>query len=465
MIREAPFAWRSLGLLCDLCRNFTQTPSPVNHLLVIGAGRSATVLIDYLGSQAPQHGWTLTVADASLLLAQEKTRPYPAARAMALDVQDEPQRQAAVRAADVVVSLLPPPLHPLLATDCLTHGKHLLTASYVSPQMRALDAAAKAKGLLFLNEMGLDPGIDHLSAMRSIHQIRNGGGRITAFKSFCGGLMAPGSDANPWGYKFTWNPRNVVLAGQGTATFLEAGQLREVAYADLFGRTEPVQIAGYGTFEAYPNRDSLEYRGVYGLPDVRTMLRGTLRRPGYCAAWNVLVQLGLTDDATVVEMGEHETLGEFTARFLPGKGSLVEKLAARTGLRKEDPALEKVAWLGLEKDTPVGLTRATPAQVLQRVLEPKWQLQPEDRDLIVMQHQFTYERGGQTHFLTSSLAVEGESARTAMAKTVGLPLGIATKLLLQGHLPQRGVVIPVYPEIYEPVLAELAEHGIAFVDC
>jgi saccharopine dehydrogenase-like NADP-dependent oxidoreductase len=432
-------------------------------ILVIGAGRSSTALIDYLGKLAPIHHWNLIIADASLSLAQEKIQLYAQARALVLDVMDTQQRQSAINLADVVISLLPAFLHPLVAIDCLTLGKHLLTASYVSPEMKALHEEAKAKGLLFLNEMGLDPGIDHLSAMRIIHQIQAEGGEITSFKSFCGGLIAPQSDDNPWGYKFTWNPRNVVLAGQSTAVYLEKSQLREVHYPKLFTQTEIIHVKGYGAFEAYPNRDSLSYQAIYNLPAVETMLRGTLRRPGYCAAWNVLVQLGMTNDHSVIDNSANLTVRQFTEVYLPGSGTLLERLAHKTGLPVNDPALHKVAWLELDDNTPIGLAKATPAQVLQQVLERKWQMQPDDRDLIVMQHQFAYTLQEKLHQLTSSLAVEGDDAvRTAMAKTVGLPLGIAARLLLQGRIAQRGVVIPVNREIYEPVLDELVGLGIVF---
>jgi saccharopine dehydrogenase-like NADP-dependent oxidoreductase len=291
-------------------------------ILVFGAGRSATALIDYLATQAPKQAWNLTVADADPVLAKEKQQAYPHVSAIGLDVMDAAQRREAISRADVVISLLPAFLHPIVATDCLDLGRHLLTASYVSPQMQALHESAKAKGLLFLNEMGLDPGIDHLSAMQVIHRIEALGGEITAFKSFCGGLIAPESDDNPWGYKFTWNPRNVVLAGQGTAVFLENGQMQEVGYGQLFNRIETIHMEEYGAFEAYPNRDSLGYRSAYGLPQVLSMLRGTLRRPGYCEAWNVLVQAGFTDDGTIIEDSETMSLRDFTNRMIPGKDAL-----------------------------------------------------------------------------------------------------------------------------------------------
>jgi saccharopine dehydrogenase-like NADP-dependent oxidoreductase len=433
------------------------------NILVIGAGRSATVLIDYLATHAPQYGWQLTIADASLDLAQEKIQPYPWARSIAFDVMQTDQRREAIEQADIVISLLPASFHPIVAKECLDLGKHLLTASYVSAEMKAMDADARAKKLLFLNEMGLDPGIDHLSAMQIIHRIGAQGGIITSFKSFCGGLIAPESDNNPWGYKFTWNPRNVVLAGQGTAVFLQNGQLEEIGYEKLFTRTETIQMEGYGLFEGYPNRDSLGYRAAYGLPDVQTMLRGTLRRPGYCEAWNVLVQAGLTDDQTIFPDSNQITLREFINQLVPGVGSLADRLAQRSGWPADHPAIQKVSWLGLDEEEMIGLDRATPAHVLQQVLEQKWRLQPDDRDLIVMQHQFEYQLEGKRHHLTSSLAVEGEDAvRTAMAKTVGLPLAIAARLLLLGKIPQRGVVIPVHKEIYEPVLEELQKLGVVF---
>lgn len=436
---------------------------PMQTILVLGAGRSATSLIDYLASQAVEHAWQVIVADASLELAKEKVGAYPQAQAISLDVFDEAQRSQAIGQADVVVSLLPASLHPLVATQCLHHKKHLLTASYVSPEMRTHDAEAKANGLVFLNEMGLDPGIDHLSAMQIIDRIREQNGQITSFKSFCGGLIAPTWDTNPWGYKFTWNPRNVVLAGQGTAIFLENGQHQQLPYEQLFTRTEIIEVGTYGKFEAYPNRDSLGYQHVYGLPKVTTMLRGTLRKPGFCAAWNILVQLGLTNDSYTIPNSESLTYRQWMQTHLPGTASFNTRLAAKTGLSVTDAALQKVGWLELDANVPIGVPNATPAQILQKRLEEKWLLGPEDKDLIVMQHQFEYVLHGKQHRLISSLAVEGENAvHTAMAKTVGLPLGIATKLVVEGKITKRGVLVPVYKEIYEPILQELQGLGITF---
>ncbi|RZK58255.1 MAG: saccharopine dehydrogenase, partial [Hymenobacter sp.] len=269
------------------------------RLLLLGAGRSAAVLIEYLLTHAPTEKWFLTVADAQaahlapvLAAHSEFTRP------VTFDVHDAAQLDALVSQADVVISMLPAAFHPAVARACLRHRRHLATASYVGAEVRALHAEAAAAGLVFLMECGLDPGLDHLSAVQTIHALQAAGARITSFKSYCGGLVAPASEgANPWRYKFSWNPRNVVLAGQGgPAHYLENGAEKFIPYPELFARAEVLAVPGHGHFEGYANRDSLSYREIYGLTDVQTMLRGTLRRPGYCGAWQVLVRLGLTDD-------------------------------------------------------------------------------------------------------------------------------------------------------------------------
>jgi saccharopine dehydrogenase-like NADP-dependent oxidoreductase len=332
-----------------------------------------------------------------------------------------------------------------------------------------LHAEAAAKGLTFLMECGLDPGLDHMSAMRVIAHIRAQGGVITSFKSYCGGLLAPAAEGdNPWKYKFTWNPRNVVLAGQSTAKFLENGHLRFIPYQQLFCRTETLTLPEYGDFEGYANRDSLSYRAPYGLDDIPTILRGTLRRPGYCAAWHALVRLGLTDDSVNLDNPETMTWAELVEAYLPVSLiphlDLAQRVATYLGLNPTGEEIGRLNWLGLFSDRHVGHAHATPAQLLERLLAEKWQLQPHDHDLIVMQHLFEYELDGRTHRLTSSLAVEGDDAtHTGMAKTVGLPLGMAVRRLVRGEVPQRGVLIPVEASLYEPILDELAaEYGIIF---
>ncbi|UYZ64339.1 saccharopine dehydrogenase C-terminal domain-containing protein [Hymenobacter weizhouensis] len=441
------------------------------RLLLLGAGRSASALIDYLLRHAPTEDWQLTVADVQPShLAPVLAAHAPYARAVAFDVHDETLLDALVAGADIVISMLPALWHGAVAQACLRHRRHLATASYVSEEIRALDAEARAAGVTLLMECGLDPGLDHMSAMRVLHEVRARGGRVTAFRSYCGGLLAPGSEGdNPWRYKFTWNPRNVVLAGQGTAKYVEDGHPRYIPYQQLFARTETLEVPGYGTFEGYANRDSLSYQTPYGLEGIPTMLRGTLRRPGYCAAWHALVRLGLTDDTARLGNSADLTWAALVESYLPAGGTgpaLPARLASYLGLSPTGPELERLHWLGLFTDTPVGLADATPAQLLERLLTARWALQPGDQDMIVMQHQFGYELAGQAYRATSSLVVLGDvQGPTAMAKTVGLPLGMAVRRLAQGQLPQRGVVIPTLPDLYEPILRELEqEYEIRFVE-
>ena len=441
-----------------------------SRLLLLGAGRSASSLIQYLLRHAPTEHWFLTVADvnpAHLVPVLAAHTEY--ARAVPFDLANEAQLEELVSQADAVISMLPTALHPVVARACVRQGRHLATASYVSPEMRALHNEAVAAGVTLLMECGLDPGLDHMSAMRAIAHIRARGGVITSFKSYCGGLLAPSAEGdNPWKYKFTWNPRNVVLAGQGTAKFLEKGLPRFIPYYELFARTETLTVPGYGAFEGYANRDSLGYRGPYGLDDIPTILRGTLRRPGYCAAWQALVRLGLTDDSVNLGNSETMTWAELVAAYLPVSLiphlDLAQRTATYLGLNPTGEEIGRLNWLGVFSDQPVGHAHATPAQLLERLLAEKWQLQPHDHDLIVMQHLFEFELNGTAHRLTLSLVVEGDDAiHTGMAKTVGLPLGMAVRRLLRGEVSQRGVLIPVNADLYEPILNELAaDYGIQF---
>ncbi|MBT2559371.1 saccharopine dehydrogenase NADP-binding domain-containing protein [Hymenobacter sp. ISL-91] len=442
------------------------------RILLLGAGRSASSLINYLLHHAPTEGWRLTIADVQPAhLAPVLAAHSEYARAVPFDVHDESRLEELVADADVVVSMLPALFHAPVARACVRHGRHLATASYVSDEIRAMGPAAEAAGVTLLMECGLDPGLDHMSAMRVLADIRAQGGRVTSFKSYCGGLLAPEAEAgNPWRYKFTWNPRNVVLAGQGTAKFLEQGRLRFIPYQQLFTRLETVIVPGFGEFEGYANRDSLSYRAPYALAHVHTMLRGTLRRPGYCTAWHQLVRLGLTDDNVQLGNPASLTWAELVAAYLPlptTAGQLLPaRVAAHLNLMPDSAEMQQLGWLGLFDEVPVGQANATPAQLLEKRLTEKWALAPTDHDMIVMQHQFEYELNGQLHGRNSSVVVLGDDAmHTAMAKTVGLPLGMAVRRLATGKLLQRGGVIPTLPELYEPILDELAaEYGIAFVE-
>ncbi len=438
----------------------------MRQILIIGAGRSAIALINYLETYAPQNNWNITVIDKDISNAQGQISK--STRVIELDLFDTKGLVEEVKKSSVVVSLLPPGLHPLVAKVCVAEGKSLFTASYESEEIKNLEPEIKEKGLLFLNEMGLDPGIDHMSAMQILDKVKDDGCELQAFESFTGGLVAPDSDDNPWHYKFSWNPRNVVVAGQGgTAKFIQEGKYKYIPYKRLFRRTELIEIEGYGKFEGYANRDSLKYIERYHIQGIPTIYRGTLRRPGFCRAWNVFVQLGITDDSYVMDHLERITYRDFINSFLyfHPSDSVETKLYHYMHIDQDSDIIEKLDWLEILKDKPIGLKKATPAQVLEKLLTEKWVLQPEDKDMVVMWHKFLYRKEGDDKdtCLTSSLVVEGQnSVLTAMAKTVGLPLGIAVRLYLDGQIKLTGIHIPTVKEIYEPVLQELKEHGINF---
>lgn len=439
----------------------------MRKILIIGAGRSASSLIEYLLNKAEAENLHITIGDLSLELAERKTKGHSRARAIAFDIFNEQQRNAEISTADIVISMLPAHMHYEVAKDCITHKKHLVTASYISPAMQELDEQVKANGLIFMNEIGLDPGIDHMSAMKVLDEIRENGGRIILFESFCGGLVAPESDNNLWNYKFTWNPRNVVLAGQGgTAKFLQEGNYKYIPYNNLFRRTEFMEVEGYGRFEGYANRDSLKYRSVYGLDDALTLYRGTLRRVGYSKAWNMFVQLGMTDDTYVMENSETMSYRDFINSFLPyhSTDSVELKLRHILKLDQDDIQWDKLVELDLfNPDKIVGLHNATPAQMLEKILADKWTLSPEDKDMIVMYHKFGYELNGERKQIDSTMVCIGEDQTyTAMAKTVGLPVAMATLQILNGNITIPGVQLPISKEVYEPILKELEEFGVVF---
>ncbi|MCD6331914.1 MAG: saccharopine dehydrogenase NADP-binding domain-containing protein, partial [Bacteroidales bacterium] len=337
-------------------------------ILVLGAGFSSRSLIDYLLQNAVESNWKILVGDINQARADAAIGNHPAGKAVKFDVHNDHDLKTYIAKADLVVSMLPARFHPLVAAHCLTEKTNLLTASYLSPEMRQMDKQARERNILFINELGLDPGIDHMSAIRILQHIRENGGTPVSFKSYTGGLIAPESDNNPWNYKFTWNPRNVVLAGQGCASFIENSQIRYIPYQQLFKRTQLTEISGAGTFEVYPNRNSLIYRTIYNLPDIPTLIRGTLRRPGFCEAWDVFVQLGMTDDSCHLEGSENLTARRFINTFLPGPENepVQSKLSRQFNLQPEGAVMKKLAWLGLFDEEPVGLPNATPAQILQK---------------------------------------------------------------------------------------------------
>jgi saccharopine dehydrogenase-like NADP-dependent oxidoreductase len=496
----------------------------LKKILLFGAGRSATVLIDYLLKEAEKETWRVIIVDADINLVKSKTGNSPYAEAASFDINDEARRKEFIADADIVISLLPPALHTMAAKTCVELNKNLLTASYVDEEIKKLKTEIEKKELLFLCEMGLDPGIDHMSAMKMIDEIHAAGGRIVSFKSHCGGLVAPESDDNPWRYKISWNARNVALAGKAGAHYKEKGKDVHVTYEKLFNPENGVEIPELGWLSYYPNRDSLSYMPLYGLEDAQTFIRTTLRYPDFIYGWNNVIELKLTDETPRYETDgrtlyevfkEHmHTHGfgdwlnqKLSERFKETKSMLenlmklmeAEKEAEKEGadipenfmmadakghlqnievdevknrgvaymgakMHEANLTLKQLFFLGLDdQQTLVNKGFCSPADILQFAMEKKLVLDKEDRDMIVMMHEIHYATGKNQQAISSTLIVKGDdNIRTAMAKTVGLPLGIAAKLILAGKIRMTGLHIPVKKEIYGPVLNELKEYGIQF---
>ncbi len=437
------------------------------NILILGAGKSTSYLQNYLLEKSSEENLQLTIGDKNPDSIPEETKNHPGCRVISLDINHDKERQEAIKEADIVISMLPARFHSKVATDCVQFNKNLVTASYISEEMRAIASEVKQKGLIFMNEIGLDPGIDHMSAMQIINRIRSKGGKILLFESFTGGLVAPESDNNLWNYKFTWNPRNVVLAGQGgAAKFIQEGSYKYIPYQKLFRRTEFMEIKGYGVFEAYANRDSLNYREAYGLQDALTLYRGTMRRIGFSKAWNMFVQLGMTDDSYVIENSEGMSYREYINLFLPYSPTDSVELKLRHYLKidQDDIMWGKLLELNLfDSSKTIPLKNASPAQMLQYILEDSWTMASEDKDMIVMYHKIGYELNGIKKQLDSNMVVIGENQTyTAMAKTVGLPVAIASLLILNKKITTPGVQIPINPEVYNPILKELENYGVRF---
>ena len=492
------------------------------HIVLFGAGKSASVLIEYLKQISLENDWLVTVADSNLKATKKKVGEHTHTRALQVNIEDESQRRQLVQQADIVISLLPPALHYYVALDCLAFNKHLLTASYIDEKIKALAETIKNKGLLFLCEMGLDPGIDHMSAMQLLHRIKARGGKVTSFLSHCGGLVAPESDDNPWHYKISWNPRNVVLAGKAGAVFKQKGQEVHIHYEQLFINNPAVYVPGLEPLAYYSNRDSLSYATLYGIEGADTFIRTTLRHPEFCTGWKNIVDLKLTDEEKVYEtdgmtvadffkihfekhgfatwlndllnsrlsyakemmekllqlmeaeeQGDDEDDIEDQFMMVNEKGTLdvinvedVKDKAAETvasTMHEANTSMKQLFFLGLDDEQKINKGLCSAADILQFIIEQKWLLLPYDKDMVVMMHEIEYEIGEEEHAVKSSLIVKGEDdILTAMAKTVGLPLGIAAKLILEGKIQETGLHIPIVSSIYEPVLDELKKHGVRF---
>ena len=427
-------------------------------ILIIGAGKSATVLIQYLQQKAVENDWFILLADGDEAVAKYKWNNAPNGTALGIDIENELDRQNLVQKADIVVSMMPAQLHFLVAKDCLTFGKPLFTASYVDDNMRSIAEEIESKQLLFLCEMGLDPGIDHMSAMAIIDKIHEKGGKITSFKSHCGGLVAPESDDNPWHYKISWNPKNIILAGKAGAIYLEDGATVTKNYTGIFDQTPMVNLPGIGHLAYYPNRNSLSYIDTYHLHGVQDFVRTTLRYPAFCTGWNAIVQLHLTDEK-VINLAPNTTVQNWFETHIQQNG--LEQILIKF---TQDPVIKnQLEFIGLYDSTIIPTQFNTNASILQWLLEIKWKLKTTDKDLVVMLHEIEYSIGTRQFKLDSSMVLTGEDAiNTAMATTVGLPLAMGVCAYLKGEIQMTGLHIPIDARIYQPILKSLAEEGIVF---
>jgi len=433
----------------------------VKKILVLGAGLVSGPLVHYL---LDQDEFEVTVASRTVEKAQALVGDAANGIAKRVDVSDEESLENLIAQADLSISLLPYVYHPLVAKLCVKHKKQMVTASYVKDEMRALDEDAKRAGVILLNEIGVDPGIDHMSAMKVIDHIRNNGGELVSFSSYCGGLPAPDANDNPFGYKFSWSPRGVVLAGKNPARFLKDGEIVDIPGEELFANHWPVEIEGFGTLEGYPNRDSLPYIDTYGIHGVKNMFRGTLRYPGWCETLKKISELGLLDETERDDL-EGLSLAQVTAKLIGSSGDLKADVAAHLQIDAGSFVISNLEWLGLFSDDPIPAGAKSPLDVLAGRMLEKMQYAPGERDMLVMQHEFVAKYPDRTEKTTSTMIDYGiPNGDTSMSRTVGLPAAIATRLILEGKIALTGVQVPVMPEIYEPVLAELESMGIKFTE-
>lgn len=432
----------------------------MKKVLVLGAGLVAKPLVNYL---LEQPDFAVTVADMEPGRAAKLVGTHPRGTAAVLDIADREALGAAIGRVDLVVSMVPYTFHPLVAELAVERGASVVTASYVKPAMQALDARAKEKGVTLLNEVGLDPGIDHMEAMRVIHEIHDAGGRVLGFTSWCGGFPAPEANTNPFGYKFSWSPRGVLLASKNSAQFLKDGRIVDIPAADLFARPEVIGIPGLGDFEGYPNRDSVQYKEAYGIPEARTVFRGTLRYPGWCETLRKMVELGLLDETARDRTGRTwNGLMRELAQAAPG-ADVKAAVAARLGLPAGSPILSRLEWLGLYEEKPLPAPKAPAIDNLTALMIDRMSYAPRERDMVVLQHEFLAQTGGRTERIVSTLIDYGvPGGDSSMSRTVGLPAAIGARLILEGRIGLKGVQVPVVPEIYGPILEELERLGIRF---
>lgn len=426
-------------------------------VLVLGAGLVTRPLIRYLLDLPDVR---VIVASRTVSKAEALINGHPRGEARSLNVEHAEALRGMVPTADLSISMLPYAYHVQVAELCIEFGKDMVTTSYVSPAMRALDERAKAAGVTVLNEIGVDPGIDHMSAMKVIHHVQRNGGKITSFRSWVGGLPAPEANTNPFGYKFSWSPRGVLLAGRNAARYLENGQEINIPGEVLFDHYWPVKIPGLDVLEGYPNRNALPYADIYGIPTAKTVFRGTLRNPGWCATLKKMVELGLLD----LEERDWKdlTFKQFLARLIGYEGDDIRRATADyLALKTDSFVLDNLEWLGLFSENPLPIERGAPIDILTARMLAKMPYDEGERDMLVMQHEFLAEYPDHKEEITATMIDFGiPGGDSSMSRTVGLPAAIGSHMILEGKLKRKGVLVPTTPDIYEPVLEELEQLGI-----
>lgn len=435
----------------------------MKKILVLGAGLVSRPGVNYL---LEQKNLSVTVASRTVSKAEKLVKGHANGRAAAVDVENDQALAALIKEHDLVISLLPWIHHVKVANMCLEYGKDMVTTSYVSEGMKKLAKPVLEKGLIFLNEIGVDPGIDHMSAMKIIHAVEAEGGKVLHFHSYCGGLPAPEDNDNPFGYKFSWSPRGVVLASRNSARFLENGKIVEIEGKNLFLNPKVEEIEGLGKFEVYPNRDSVPYKDTYGLKDALTVIRGTYRNLGWCATLKKIVDLGLVDETPQANLKD-VTFKKMMADLVgcPADQHVKEATAKKLGIPANSEIIKRLEWLGLFSDEPVA-PFDNRLDILSQRLQEKLFFKEGEKDMLILRHRFIVENKDKTRDLITSTLIDfgipfGDSS---MARTVSLPMAIATRLIAEGRITMKGVQTPVHPEIYGPVLRELETMNIKMVE-
>jgi saccharopine dehydrogenase (NADP+, L-glutamate forming) len=432
----------------------------MKKVLILGAGLVARPLVRYL---LDQPDFRVEVASRTVSKAEKLIEGHPRGVAKELNLKSEEALKSEVAGADLVISMVPYAFHPKVAELCIARRKQMVTTSYVSDAMKKLDADARKAGIIILNELGLDPGIDHMEAMRVIHEIHDKGGKLLGFISFCGGLPAPEANTNPFGYKFSWSPTGVLLAGKNSAQYLQDGKETFIPSEKLFESYSLRTIEGLGVFEGYPNRNSLPYISLYGVPETKTMLRGTLRNVGWCETIRTLVRLNVLDQEEKDWTGL--TFADFLRKLVGTRAKDLKKaVSERLGISPGLAILRRLEWLGLFSDEPLPLQKGSALDIIGARMTAKLAYAPGERDMIVLQHEFfaSYPKAGQEKIISTLIDFGIPGGDSSMARTVGLPAAIGTKLILEGKIRETGVHIPISPEIYLPILAELKSLNIAF---